>query len=135
MRFAAQQPGIAQFLTSGPDYGGILDLGMQARSKERQTGYKAEANIRVNALDAMAKIKAAKHEAKGIIAGGQAQASATQAQGLSSMFSNIAYGAARFKKPGNTTQGVSRTSPGLGIPGSVAPSYGGQQRPYFGPAY
>ena len=100
MRFAAQQPGIAQFLTSGPDYGGISDLGMQARSKERQTGYKAEANIRVNALDAMAKIKAAKHEAKGIIAGGQAQASATQAQGLSSMFSNIAYGAARFKKPG-----------------------------------
>ena len=100
MRFAAQQPGIAQFLTSGPDYGGILDLGMQARSKERQTGYKSEANIRVNALDAMAKIKAAKHEAKGIIAGGQAQASATQAQGLSSMFSNIAYGAARFKKPG-----------------------------------
>ena len=72
MRFAATQPGIPQFLTSGPDYGGILDLGMQARSKERQTGYKAEANIRVNALDAMAKIKAAKHEAKGIIAGGQA---------------------------------------------------------------
>jgi len=100
MRFAAQQPGIAQFLTSGPDYGGISDLGMQARSKERQTGYQAEANIRVNALDAMAKIKAAKHEAKGIIAGGQAQAAATQAQGLSSMFSNIAYGAARFKKPG-----------------------------------
>ena len=100
MRFAAQQPGIAEFLTSGPDYGGITDLGMQARSKERQTGYQAEANIRVNALDAMAKIKAAKHEAKGIIAGGQAQAAATQAQGLSSMFSNIAYGAARFKTPG-----------------------------------
>ena len=102
MRFAAQQPGIAQFLTSGPDYGGISDLGMQARSKERQTGHKAEANIRVNGLDAMAKIKAAKHEAKGIIAGGQVQASATQAQGLSSMFSNIAYGAARFKKPSQT---------------------------------
>ena len=99
MRFAAQQPGIAEFLTSGPDYGGITDLGMQARSKERQTGYQAEANIRVNALDAMAKIKAAKHEAKGIIAGGQAQAAATQAQGLSSMFGNIATGVANFKKP------------------------------------
>ena len=95
MRFAAQQPGIVQFLTSGPDYGGILDLGMQARSKERQTGYKSEANIRVNSLDAMAKIKAAKHEAKGIIAGGQAQAAATQAQGLSSMFGNIATGSAK----------------------------------------
>ena len=57
MRFAAQQPGIAQFLTSGPDYGGISDLGMEARSKERQTGYKAEANIRVNGLDAMARLK------------------------------------------------------------------------------
>ena len=111
MRFAAQQPGIAQFLTSGPDYGGISDLGMQARSKERQTGHKAEANIRVNGLDAMAKIKAAKHEAKGIIAGGQAQASATQAQGLSSMFSNIAYGAARFKKPGSPKPEPTPTPP------------------------
>jgi len=33
------------------------------------------------------------------------------------------------------TLGVDRTDPGMGIPGSVAPEYKGEQRPYYGPAF
>ena len=102
MRFAGQQPGISAFLTEGPDYSALADLGLQTRSTERQTGVKAESNIRVSGLDAMAQIEAAAHEARGIEAGGMAQAAASRAQGLSSMFGNIAYGAARFKKPSSS---------------------------------
>ena len=103
MRFAGQQPGISAFLTEGPDYSALADLGLQARSTERQTGVKAESNIRVSGLDAMAQIESAAHEARGIEAGGMAQGAASRAQGLSSMFGNIAYGAARFNQPAKKT--------------------------------
>ena len=54
--------------------------------------------------------------------------------GIGSMVSGIAGG---FGAMGSKTPeiGVSRTSAGAGIPGSVAPMYNGQQRPYYGPAF
>ena len=111
MRFAGQQPGISAFLTEGPDYSALADLGLQTRSTERQTGVKAESNIRVSGLDAMAQIEAATHEARGIAAGGMAQGAASRAQGLSSMFGNIAYGAARFKQPAKPNNTPSPSTP------------------------
>ena len=92
MRFAGQTPGISSFLSEGPDYGAVADLSMKARSKEKQTANAMEAKIHATGIDAMAKIKASKHQARGIKAGGQAQAAATRASGMSSMFGSIAGG-------------------------------------------
>ena len=91
MRFAGA-PQIAAFLPDRPDYGAIADLGLQARSKERQTATVAEARTHMAKLDAMAEVRAAEHRARGIEAGGQAQAAATRASGMSGMFSSIAGG-------------------------------------------
>ena len=91
MRFAGA-PQVASFLSDRPDYGAVADLGLRARSKERQTATAAEARTHMAKLDAMAQVRAAKHQARGIKAGGQAQAAATRASGMSSMFGSIAGG-------------------------------------------
>ena len=92
MRFAGNTPGISSFLSEGPDYGAVADLSMKARSKEKQTANAMEAQVHSAGLDAMALIKSSKHKAKGIAAGGQAQAAATRASGMSSMLGSIAGG-------------------------------------------
>ena len=91
MRFAGA-PQVAAFLPDRPNYGAIADLGLQARSKERQTATAAEARTNMAKIDAMADVRAAEHEARGIEARGQAQASATRATGLSNMIGSIAGG-------------------------------------------
>ena len=91
MRFAGA-PQVASFLSDRPDYGAIADLGLQARSKERQTATAAEARTNMAKIDAMAQVRAAEHQARGIEAGGQAQAAATRASGMSGMFGSIAGG-------------------------------------------
>ena len=91
MRFAGA-PQVAAFLSDRPDYGAVADLGLKARSKERQTATAAEARTHMAKLDAMAEVRAAEHQARGIEAGGQAQAAATRASGMSGMFGSIAGG-------------------------------------------
>ena len=91
MRFAGA-PQIASFLGDSPDYGALAQAGMNAASKERQSATYSRANTHVAGLDAMAQVRAAEHQARGIKAGGQAQASATRATGLSNMIGSIAGG-------------------------------------------
>ena len=91
MRFAGA-PQVAAFLSDRPDYGAVADLGLRARSKERQTSTAAEARTQMAKLDAMAQVRSAEHQARGIEAGGQAQAAATRASGMSGLFGGIAGG-------------------------------------------
>ena len=91
MRFAGA-PQVSAFLSNRPNYGDVADLGLRARSKERQTATAAEARTHMAKIDAMAQVRAAEHQARGIKAGGQAQAAATRASGMSSMFGSIAGG-------------------------------------------
>ena len=91
MRFAGS-PQVSAFLSDRPDYGAVADLGLKARSKERQTATAAEARTQMAKLDAMAQVRSAEHQARGIEAGGQAQAAATRASGMSGLFGSIAGG-------------------------------------------
>ena len=91
MRFAGA-PQITSFLGDSPDYGKIAQTGMDAASKERQSATYSRANTHLAGLDAMAQVRSAEHQARGIAAGGQAQAAATRASGMSGMFGSIAGG-------------------------------------------
>ena len=119
MRFAGA-PQVSAFLSDRPDYGDIADLGLKARSKERQTATAAEARTHMAKLDAMAEVRAAEHRARGIEAGGQAQAAATRASGMSSMFGSIAGGIGKLDFGGgggfsnNNDPGTFGTSFGVG---------------------
>ncbi len=95
MRFAGA-PQVAAFLPDRPDYGAIADLGLQARSKERQTATAAEARTNMAKIDAMADVRVAEQQARGIEADydqkiGEVNASADQA-----MFNSIIMGASNF---------------------------------------
>ena len=118
MRFAGA-PQVAAFLSDRPDYGNIADLGLKARSKERQTATVAEARTHMAKLDAMAEVRAAEHRARGIEAGGQAQAAATRANGISGMIGSIAGGIGKLDFGGggfsnNNDPGTFGTSFGVG---------------------
>ena len=91
MRFAAG-PKMTSFLTDGPDFAAIGSTGMDAASAERQTDIAAESQIHGAGLESMSMIKQAAHQARGIEAGGQAQAAATRASGMSGMIGSIAGG-------------------------------------------
>ena len=116
MRFAGQTPGISSFLSEGPNYGEVADLSMRARSKEKQTANAMEAKVHSAGLDAMALIKSSEHKARGIEAGGMANAAATRAGGMSNMFGSIAGGIGKmdfsggggnYNNPNNTLSGHS----------------------------
>ena len=91
MRFAAG-PKIQNFLSDVPDFGEISALSMNAASAERQSGVRSELQVHGAGLDSMTQIKTAAEQARGIEAGGQAQAAATRAGGFSSMLGSIAGG-------------------------------------------
>ena len=112
MRFAGS-PQVSAFLSGRPNYGAVADLGLRARSKERQTATAAEARTHMAKIDAMAQVRAAEHQARGIKAGGQAQAAATRASGMSGMFGSIAggIGSLDFSGGGGSSSGLSIGSP------------------------
>ena len=91
MRFAASS-NFSDFLSAPPDFAGMATLGMNAASSERQSGILSELKVQGAGLDSMTQIKSAAHRARGIEAGGQAQAAATRASGFSSMLGSIAGG-------------------------------------------
>ena len=132
MRFAGAN--IASFMSERPNYGELGNLGMEARSSERQTNTASEGFVAQAGLDSMAKIKEAKYQAEGIEAQGAANAAATQAQGMSSMISGIAGGI------GNMSFGGGGTFKYAGGPGSSGTAMGAGNgvvggRGTFGPNY
>jgi len=112
MRFAGA-PQVSAFLSDRPDYGAVADLGLRARSKERQRATAAKARTQMAEIDAMAQVRAAEHQARGIEAGGQAQAAATRASGMSGMLGSIAGGIGKmdFGGGGGSSSGFSIGSP------------------------
>ena len=130
-RFAGTE--LANYFNT-PDFTAIGGTNMKGQSMQRNAATKAEGLVHGAGINSMAAVTSAGFQADAIKAQGQAQAQASMMSGIGSMVSGIAggFGAMGSKTP---EVGVSRTSSGVGIPGSVAPMYNGQQRPYYGPAF
>ena len=75
-----------------PDYAGLSTTSLDATSSERQQDTFSQARVEGAGLNSMEIVKSAAHKARGIEAGGQAQAAATRASGMSSMIGSIAGG-------------------------------------------
>jgi hypothetical protein len=109
MRFAGA-PQIANFLSDSPRFDQLANTFTKARSDNRAMNHEAEGFVASSGLDAMSKIKQAGHQARATIAAGEADAAATQAQGMSGMMSGIAGGI------GNISFGGGGSGGGGGIP-------------------
>ena len=120
MRFAGA-PQIANFLSESPRYDQIADVFSESRSQNRQMNHEAEGYVAQSGLNAMSKIKQAGHQARGIIAGAEADAAASRASGMSGMMSGIAGGIGNISfGGGGATPAPSITPPkvGYGFQGS-----------------
>ena len=107
MRFAGG-PKMANFFADAPRFDQITNMATRARSENRAMNHEAEGFIASSGLNAMSKIKQAGHQARAIVAGGEADAAASQAQGMSGMMSGIAGGIGNISFGGNSS---STTSP------------------------
>lgn len=125
MRFAGAN--IASFMSERPNYGELGNLGMEARSSERQTNTASEGFVAQAGLDSMAKIKEAKYQAEAIEAQGAANAAATRAQGMSSMMSGLAGGIGNMSFGGGSTGGYAGSADvaGFGTTGQYGFGAGG----------
>jgi len=87
-----------------PNWGQLTGQANKSKAEETMSGMRAEASTTQYGLQSLGAVKSAAFEAEGIKAQGEAAASATEAQGLSSMFGSIG-GAAigAFKPKANTT--------------------------------
>ena len=116
---------------STPDFTGLGKTMMQGNSLQRNAGVKAEGMVGMSGINSAAKIKGAGFQADAIEAQGASQGQQSMMSGIGSMFSGLAGGFANMGS-NSPTIGVSRTSPSIGIPGSVAPV---TNKPYYGPAW
>ena len=91
-RLSGQAPQMSRFMGDSPRYDQLSDIHNEARSVNRQMNHEAEGFVASAGLDAMAKVKASKHNARAIIAGAEADAAAQKASGMSSMIGSIASG-------------------------------------------
>ena len=91
MRYAGA-PSVVNFLAQGPNYGDVSSMGMDANSAENINSTRSQLKTHAAGLDSMSIVKSAAHEARGIEAGGMAQAAATRASGMSNMIGSIAGG-------------------------------------------
>ena len=109
MRFAGDS--MKGYLGQGPDFTGMGRINLDNRSSERRSVTGAEANVSTSGLDSMAKVRSAEWNAKAIAAQGQAQASATRAQGFANMLGSIAGGIGNidFSKFNSGTFGTAPT--------------------------
>ena len=131
MRFAGIT--LANYM-DGQDESMMAKTGIQTRGQERMSGNKAQYQTELADLQGQLAVAQAEAGASATMAQGQAAGQASMFSGIASGVSSLAGGAIQgANKP--PTVGVPRTSPGPGIPGSVAPSYNGVQRPYYGPAF
>lgn len=111
MRFAGS-PQLAGFMSDSPAYDQISDANSKARSDNRAMNHAAEGFVASSGLSAMAKIKSAHENARATIAGAEADAAASQAQGMGSIFSGIAGGIGNMDFSGGG--GASFTPPKVG---------------------
>ena len=134
MRFAGIK--LSNYMDS-PDYG------VQARQVIRSSSNERKAEEKSSFMKAMAESQG-QAQYEGAQPGQDATRAAGAAAGQSGVMDGIMAGVdgvtsivggaikGANKAP---TVGVDRTDPGMGIPGSVAPEYKGEQRPYFGPSF
>ena len=116
------------------------DFGIQARQVIRSSSNERKADSQASHMKDMAESQG-KAQYEGAQPGQDATRAAGAAAGQSAVMGGITDGIGSIvggaikgaNKP--PTLGVDRTDPGMGIPGSVAPEYKGEQRPYYGPAF
>ena len=114
MRFAGSnsfKDAYSTVMSDVPDYTGLSTVGMDASSAERRNNIQSELQVHGAGLDSMAEIKSAAHQARGIEAGGQAQAAATRASGFSSTIGGIAGGIGKMDFGGGGGGGYDFSSP------------------------
>ena len=107
---------MTDFLSDKPDIVGLGTLGLDAASSERKSNIFSEAKVHGAGLNSMEIVQSAAHRARGIEAGGQAQAAATRASGMSNMIGSIAggIGSMSFGGGGGTSAGNGAYNIGLG---------------------
>ena len=131
MRFAGIT--LANYM-DGQDESMLAKTGIQTRGQERMSSNKAQYQTEIADLQGQLAVAQAEAGAGATMAQGQAAGQASMFSGIASGISSLAGGAIQGANS-TPTVGVPRTSPGQGIPGSVAPTYNGAQRPYYGPAF
>jgi len=128
MRFAASEP-ITNFLQRKENYQDLVGQAAQERAAENAAISEAEGLVARTGIQGKADVKSAKLTGEATRYAGQQAGNAAMFGGLIKGVSGLAGGAiARSRVP----IGVNRTSPGMGIPGSVDPVSGQE---YYGPAY
>ena len=93
MRFA-NSSAFRNRLRRGIDISEISGAAMDADAKERINGLQTTYQVAGAGLDSLGQIKSAANQARAIEAGGQAQAAAARASGISSMIGGVAGGIA-----------------------------------------
>jgi len=84
---------------TSPKYAKLSNTASAAQTNERVSGMNAEANLLNAGSASLAKTKAGAFNAQAIIAQGEANANAIQAEGMSSMIGSIGGGIASAFKP------------------------------------
>ena len=108
---------------STPDFTQVGKTAMQGQSLQRNSATKAEGLVHGAGINSMAQVASAGFQADSIKAQGAAQGQASMASGIGSMVSGIAGGFGAMGSGGSTPEiGVSRTSAGVGTPGSYVDS-------------
>jgi len=127
MRFAVQGLGsIEDFMRSSPDMGEVAQKAAMLQGKERMLNTALEGQTGVAGIQGNVAAKTGE-----LI--GDAEAAAGRDQMWGSIFQTMGQvGGAAIGKFGKPPAGVPRTSPGVGIPGSVDPGSG---KAYYGPAW
>ena len=128
MRFAASTP-ITDFLQRKENYQDVASRASVERAKENAMASKAEGLVAGTGLQSEAAIKSAKLGAAATRYAGQQAGNAAMFGGLMSGISGIAGGAIESS---THPIGVSRTSSGMGIEGSIDPI---SKLEYYGPAF
>lgn len=127
----AMSPGFSGALYSAYNPGSMIDGAQKGRSLQNQAIATTEAD-EANAIRlGEARVAMAKSGAGAIEAQGSAQGQMSMMSGLTSGLTGLAGGLAS-RGGGGAPIGVDRTSPGMGIPGSVAPV---TKLPYYGPSF
>ena len=134
MRFAgdAMNPGAGLFSSaskSAPDYTNLAFTAMNERSKEKQSSMFSGAKVAGAGINSIGAAMAGQNEAEAIIAGGEAKASATQANAMSSMIGDIGGGIMGAFKP-KFNYGKTKMGAGGGVVGgygTLGPNYGFKQ--------
>jgi hypothetical protein len=112
-----------------PNYGKLGIDSMVENSKERQAAFLTEGKVAGAGISSIGAALAGQNEAQGIIAAGEAAASATQSNAMSSMIGDIGGGIMGAFKP-KFNYGQTKMGAGGGVVGgygTLGPNYGIKQ--------